>query len=247
VAFAWAILTFLTWAKARGHFLLAAACAVAVVTPWTVRNYLVFGRLIPIKSNLAYELYQSQCLQPDGLLQRVAVLQHPNGGRSREWLEYKALGEVAFLDHKREVFWQAVRADPVDFFDRAACRFFGATLWHMPMNRSAAHAPWILRLTRLVHALPFLALVYLAFTTLSQPLGTVQWLVIGVYAFNLLPYVAISYYDRYALPLVAAQVLLVLWALERGLAATRTALRPLSCARQHPYKESIADSPGENR
>ncbi|HXR39845.1 MAG TPA: hypothetical protein VN776_12155, partial [Terracidiphilus sp.] len=58
---------------------LAAATLAAglTLTPWTARNYAVFGRLIPVKSNLAYELYQSQCLQADGVLQGDTFRQHP--------------------------------------------------------------------------------------------------------------------------------------------------------------------------
>jgi hypothetical protein len=149
------------------------------------------------------------------LLQRVAVLQHPNGGGSREWREYRALGEVAFLEHKREVFWQAVRADPVDFLDRVGCRFFGATLWYVPMNRTAAPSPWTLWPTRLGHALPFLAVLVLVFGAVRQPLQPAQWVVLGTYAFYLGPYVVISYYDRYGVALVGVKVLLVLWGAER--------------------------------
>ena len=70
VALAWGVLTLpgARGQRAWSRLGVAVLAAGLTVTPWVVRNYLVFGRLIPIKSNLAYELYQSQCLQPDGLL-----------------------------------------------------------------------------------------------------------------------------------------------------------------------------------
>ena len=37
----------------------------------------------------------------------------------------------------------------------------------------------------------------------------------GVYLVYLLPYVLISYYERYKFPLVATEVMLVVWAIER--------------------------------
>ncbi len=218
VGFAWALLSVFVAAPRRAWSCLALALVAAglTLTPWTLRNYLVFGRLLPVKSNLAYELYQSQCLQPDGLLQRAAVRSHPNGASSSEWREYKALGEMAFLDRKRAAFWQAVRSDPLDFLDRVACRFLGATLYYLPMNRSAsAHRPWQLWLVRLTYPLPVLALLVLGATSLWSPLSPMQWTAIGLYVLYLAPYICISYYDRYGMPLLAVKVLLVLWAGDR--------------------------------
>src|SRR6202040_1282334 len=97
-----------TWARLA----LAVLVAGFTVTPWTVRNYLVFGRLIPVKSNLAYELYQSQCLQPGGTIRRSTFSQHPGNAANREAREYDALGEIAYLGRKAEQFRQAVQADP---------------------------------------------------------------------------------------------------------------------------------------
>jgi hypothetical protein len=34
----------------------------------------------------------------------------------------------------------------------------------------------------------------------------------GAYVFYLCPYIAVSYYERYAVPLLAVKVLLVIWA-----------------------------------
>jgi hypothetical protein len=42
-----------------------------------------------------------------------------------------------------------------------------------------------------------------------------HWTVSGVYLVYLLPYVAVSYYERYTVPLLAVKVLFVLWAIGR--------------------------------
>jgi hypothetical protein len=39
--------------------------------------------------------------------------------------------------------------------------------------------------------------------------------VLGLYALYLLPYIVVSYYERYAMPLLGVKVLLVLWAVDR--------------------------------
>jgi hypothetical protein len=202
--------------RAWARFGLTVLFAGLALTPWTVRNYLVFGRIIPVKSNLAYELYQSQCLQPDGLIQSKTFSTHPYGAGGRERSEYQAMGEIAFLDHKRELFWKAVWEDPQDFLDRATCRFLGATLWYVPFDRTEeARRPVVLLISRLSHPLPFLALLVLLFSAVWQNLHWSQWVGIGVYVLYLFPYIAVSYYERYAVPLLGVKVLLVLWAGDR--------------------------------
>src|SRR5258708_18951865 len=108
-AFAWGTISVAIGLRKRAWtrltlMLLAAAIA---LTPWTIRNYLVFGRWIPVKSNLAFELYLSQCLQPDGLMQSTAFRMHPINPNSDERQEYKALAEAAYLDRKWQQFRQA--------------------------------------------------------------------------------------------------------------------------------------------
>jgi hypothetical protein len=179
-----------------------------ILAPWTIRNYVVFGRFIPVKSNLAFEMYQSQCLQQDGLLRKF--INHPYWPHNPEGKQYKTLGESVYLDRKREQFWQSVRSDPLDFCDRVAYRFFGATLWYVPFNDGSQRWSSDIWICRVLHPIPFLALLVLAFSAFWQRLHVMQWIVISVYVLNLLPYVAVSYYERYAMPLVAVKILMVL-------------------------------------
>jgi hypothetical protein len=218
VALTWGILSFGTCLRSRSwlQFSLAALVAGLTVTPWVVRNYLVLGSLIPMKSNLAYELYQSQCMQPDGLLKHDTLPFHPYTIGTPEGQCYKNLGEVAYLQRKGEQFWQAVSAAPGEFLKRLAERFLGATLWYVPFERSdEVKRPWANGLNRVLHPLPFLGLLVLLGTSFWQPLSRAQWIVICLYLCYLLPYIVISYYDRYAMPLVGLKVLLVIWAVDR--------------------------------
>jgi hypothetical protein len=218
VGWTWGVLSLSAGFRRRDWPRLAAALGGAglALLPWTVRNYQVFGRLVPVKSNAAYELYQSQCLQRDGLIQRRTFTHFPGRGGTPEGQEYTALGESAYLERKRDQFVQAVRADPLDYLDRVACRFLGATLWYEPFDRGAGTGrPWLLWLSRFLHPLPFLGLLLLVGTALWDRLTRAQWAVIGVYLLYLLPYIAVSYYERYGTPLLGVKVLLVLWALGR--------------------------------
>jgi hypothetical protein len=218
VAFTWGVLTLALAARRRAwsHLAVAGLCAGLTLAPWAIRNYLVFGRLIPVKSNAAYELYQSQCLQPDGLLQGRTFGGHPytSGGPERQ--EYMAVGEIVFLDKRRELFWRAVAADPEDFLDRVASRVLGTTLWYVPFNRDHEdRRPLSTWGGRLTHPLPFLGFLVLAFSAVLRPLQPAQWIVMGTYTIYLLPYMAISYYERYAMPLLGVKILLVIWGADR--------------------------------
>ena len=65
---------------------IAAICSVITIMPWTIRNYLAFGKWIPIKSNCAYEIWQSQCLDDDGVVDMRAFVLHPwlSAGEQRD-------------------------------------------------------------------------------------------------------------------------------------------------------------------
>jgi len=221
VGVAWGVLSLAIGVRSRGWRALGVTAAVAAltVTPWTIRNYVVFGRWIPVKSNLAYELYQSQCLQADGLIQNRTFSAHPYHLATAEGREYRQLGETAFLDRKHEQFWEAVSADPLDFIERIACRFFGVTLWYLPMDRTGeARRPWVLWSSRLAYPLPFLALLLMLHTALWRRLQPAQWTVIGVYGLYLLPYIGASFYERYGLPMLGVRILLVIWAADAQIA-----------------------------
>ena len=216
VGLAWGVLSAALMVRERAwrQYGIAVLLAGATITPWMVRNYLVFGRLIPVKSNLAFEMYQAQCRAEDGLVRNFHG--HPYHASSPDRGRYVMLGEMAFLDEKSTLFWNAVWADPLSFADRVAQRFLAATLWYVPFNRQDATArPWVVWSSRLAHPLPILALLYLAFSMTWRRLPWAQGCVMGLYGIYLAPYVVASYYERYAMPLLAVKVLLVLWAADR--------------------------------
>jgi hypothetical protein len=216
VGFTWGVLALAAGLRRgrRSRLAIAALVSVLTISPWVVRNYLLFGRLIPVKSNLAYELFQSQCLTPDGILQGNVFGSHPYVADNEERWEYRKVGEMAYLDGKRDLFLKALRDDPLDFAERVVHRFVAATLVYVPFNRQEeARRPWVFWLSRLVHPLPFLALLALLAAAPWRPLSAAQWVVVGVYLAYLLPYVFVSYYDRYKFPLIGAEVLLMAWAI----------------------------------
>src|SRR5439155_12040586 len=144
------------------------------------------------------------------------VEHHPYVSPGRERQDYKTLGETGYLDQRWHQFWSAVQADPRTFFERTAHRFAAATFWYEPFDRAeSAERPLVCWLGRLIHPLPFLGMLVLVCTAFRVRLHKTQWIVIAIYCWYLLPYVAISYYDRYAAPLLGLKALLVIWGTDR--------------------------------
>lgn len=212
----------LVWAAATGRQALAdrraRTVAVAVLAagatllPWTVRNYLTFHRLIPVKSNLYFELYQSAVVEPDGVLRDDTWRTHPFRGTGlRERALYRAKGEMAYLDDYRRRFLRYLRDNPDGFLGKVANRFLAATFLYHPFNRTERGFPlWV---SYLVHPLPFNALLIVCLIG-CRPWAAPKQLAVLAYVVYLIPYVVVGYYERYAFPLVGVQAMVCYWAVE---------------------------------
>jgi hypothetical protein len=144
---------------------------------------------------------------------------HPYTAANVERSAYKKLGETAYMQTKQDQFVQSEAQEPAGFVRRAAKRFTAAAIWYTPFDRFEEwQIPEWVFLRRLIYPLPFMAMVLLAVSAYWRPLGRGQWTVLTVYALYLLPYVSISYYDRYSVPLCAVKALLVIWGAQRLLA-----------------------------
>ena len=78
----------------------------AVVAPWTIRNYLVFHKFIPLRDNAGFELYcgnnkDSWHWGPPGY--------HPSDNEE-EWREFQELGEPQYVARKGEQAMVFIRA-----------------------------------------------------------------------------------------------------------------------------------------
>jgi 4-amino-4-deoxy-L-arabinose transferase-like glycosyltransferase len=99
---------------ARKQILGAVLCvfsAVVIVSPWLVRNYVVFGKFIFVRDNLPLELHTANTEESSGLWTRN---EHP-GNDDAAMHEFQRLGEIQFMDSKREEFQQFVRYHPGEF------------------------------------------------------------------------------------------------------------------------------------
>ncbi len=245
----WAALTTLRWwnpsvlpserEKRRFHVRLpsavltvAAIVSMLTITPWTVRNYRVLGQFIPIKSNAMFELWQSQVADDDGVFDRFTLDAHPNAAYHVRQ-EYVEEGEMPFIQKRSEEVQKTIRAAPIAYIERILNRFAVATIVYSPFDRirESGH-PWKVRLLQAAHPVTLACLfVCLVFRTEAERPLTAA---IGIYFLSLLPYVLVSYYARYAAPLLSMRLLIVIYGIDtvfRRIAWLKTSMppRPASC------------------
>jgi hypothetical protein len=203
-------------------FTISILLAVLVTSPWVARNYWVFHRFIPVKSNLFYELYQSNCLEPDGLLRLETGRNHPYRTAGEERSRYKDLGEIEYLDGFRRKFLDATSADPIGYLAKVGNRLVAATILYSPYSES--EEGWTLWTFYVIHPLPFYGLLLMLLGG-GWSVHRLKIISIIVYLVYLLPYVLVAYYERYSLPLVGVQALFCLWGLEAIIDSLRPARR----------------------
>jgi hypothetical protein len=89
--------------------------------PWTIRNYEVFHRLMPVRDNFGLELWignhEGEARLNGEDFQRMVV-------------DYSRLGEVGFMDTKRQIATQFIRQHPGSFLRLSAHRFY--RFWTAP-------------------------------------------------------------------------------------------------------------------
>ncbi len=209
--FAWAVGTTIAMVRQQTAMWLVAACvSIVAVTPWAIRNKIVLGKFVPIKSNVFFEFDQSLAVDSDGLLDWSTFKLHPyHAGEEQD--AYKEMGEIAYLETKRQRFLSQLAASPGEFRRKVRNRLIATTL--LPIGFSDYKmGSCQLPLRWLIYPLPMLAIVFLLFA--ARPLRPLQrWAIILYFAY-LFPYILCSYYPRYGFPLLTIKMLLCFWAIE---------------------------------
>jgi hypothetical protein len=86
----------------------AATIAIICLVPWVVRNYRVFDRFIPMRSNLGLHMYVGN--SPDTSEKWHADLDPPHS--PREMQEMMRVGEIAYMAHKKQQAFTFIRQHP---------------------------------------------------------------------------------------------------------------------------------------
>jgi hypothetical protein len=86
----------------------AATVALLCCAPWTIRNYIVFHKLIPLRSNLPFELYIGNNENYDDQHRG-----HPAAiTQDREIVRYLHMGETAFMEEEKRKALDFIYAHP---------------------------------------------------------------------------------------------------------------------------------------
>ena len=130
-----------------------------VLLPWTIRNYTVFHRLIPIRDNFGLELWLGNHEGVSRLFDNDFPVLDPS--------EYNRLGEIGFMEAKRQIALQFIRHNPEQFLYLSLRR--GYRYWtapHVPVWASISVLAWLgmalMVRRRGLDAVPY-AIVLLAF------------------------------------------------------------------------------------
>jgi hypothetical protein len=209
LASAWVLITLLSKGRVR-RMLVAFLVAGLVLLPWTGRNIAVFGKFIPVKSNAAYELFQSLQYSENGIVTPDTLAYHP-GAIGPEMHTYSELGEGEYISRKSDEALHLLADRPGRYARHCANRACAIALWEsvFPMELE-----WLVprHFCRFTYPLPFVGLVFVIVSRRwhsDQPIGVATLAALG-YA---LPFVLISFYDRYEYPLGPAKMLFAYYGL----------------------------------
>jgi len=207
--FFWAWLAVLC--RRRGHIcgkrLTASVGAfVLLLAPWTIRNYTVFHRLMPVRDNFGLELWLGNHEEPPGHFDNDFPILNP--------ATYNRLGEIRFMEQKRETALQFLRQHPQKFLRRSLRRVF--LFWTAPEGSAW---PWVC----------LLAWLGLALALRNRKTNALPNAVVMV-MFPLVYYITHTY-DTYRHPMEPVILLLASYALMQAGEAVGRRLRHTSSTR----------------
>jgi len=196
LGFVWSVLTVIeNRTRAKSIFLMGGV-SLAVVAPWVVVNSIRIGMFCPIKSNAAYELWQAQVADDDGIVDTKLSRVHPYHQGNPDAKQYSDLGEAEFLKLKKQEWQVAMRNHPLDYFERTANRMIAAFVWTVPYRDSELVRSWRLNMKRCWTLLVTASVIFLL-VRLPSPMNPLVRSALVVGLLYLTPYLLVSYYERY--------------------------------------------------
>ncbi len=179
--------------------------AIAVASPWIVRNYLVFDKFIFVRDNMPLELHMANNDQSGGLWTRN---EHP-ANDAAAMHEFQRLGELRFMDEKHEQFQQFLRERPGEFIRFTLERIF--YFWAAPPSLTVTPNGYDLGIAR--HA-GFLLGAVLAFAGLWLTIRNGHmggFLLVCFLLIYPLPYYLVQPFPRYKAPIEPEMISLIVY------------------------------------
>jgi 4-amino-4-deoxy-L-arabinose transferase-like glycosyltransferase len=188
---------------------LALAVVLLCIAPWTVRNYHVFGRFIFIRDNLPLELHEANNNASSGLWTRN---EHP-GNDPASMRRFQELGEIRFMDEKKEQVHEFIHQHPGKFALYTLERVW--YFWAAPpqMTIVAGYDLWVARHVQ------FLLATLFAFTGLFVTFRRThqhRWLLAPFLLTYPLPYYIVNPFPRYKHPIEPVMLMLIVYILSEA-------------------------------
>jgi hypothetical protein len=192
-------------------FLILAFLPVVVVTPWTLRNYLTFGRFVVVRDNFGLELQVSNNPCSSFSLSRNTSTgcfaeYHPTDGLA-EAIRVRTLGEVAYNHEKLKEATTWIKAHPDRFLDFGVARF--VHFWfptdqadlRLMLKDDGGYRQYAL----IVWVMTLLSLLGLYLSRENRSVATILFLWLAVFP---LIYYCLQYTHRYRVPILWVTFLL---------------------------------------
>jgi hypothetical protein len=184
--------------------------AMLTITPWITRNYLVFDRFIPIKSNLSFDLAFANIDDDNGIYTTedfsrhplVMSIKHPEIFEERKWTS-----ELAIVDEARERFSTYWKDNPYQIVRYIGNRLAAATFVFHPLYKGRPRR--LEALQNILFSIPAVCIVFLLFRW--RTLSSFQKSTLLFFVSAVAPYILVAFYYRYTVPLLPIYVLVVGW------------------------------------
>jgi 4-amino-4-deoxy-L-arabinose transferase-like glycosyltransferase len=179
---------------------------VLCITPWTIRNYKVFGRFIFIRDNLPLELHEANNDGSSGLWTRS---EHP-GNDPVAMRRFQELGEIRFMDAENAQVHEFIRQNPGTFLLFTMKRIW--YFWAAPPQTVilGGYDLWIAR------HVEFLLEALFAFAGLILTIwrrNAYGWLLAPFLLIYPLPYYLVNPFQRYKHPIEPVMLILIVYLL----------------------------------
>ena len=194
------------WITCRRRNLRCSRCLAAsvvvcllVLSPWTIRNYATFRRVLPVRDNLGLELWLGNHEGVTHVFDKDFPILDPT--------EYNRLGEIRFMEAKRDSALDFIRQHSGEFARLSAGRFF--RFWMSP-EKSA----W--------PALSLLAWVGMVLALWRKQWNAVPYAIV-MFVFPFVYYIT-HVFSTYRHPAEPVILILAAYAMVTAMTATRTRL-----------------------
>lgn len=160
---------------------------IIILTPWTMRNYHHFDRLMYIRSGIMLEFWLGVCPEADA--DGSAVYTKQFSLKSNEVQQKIAtIGEQAYLDECGGKAIMAIKSDPVRYIKLTAVRFVDYWLGTIFSHSQPGHSGWPTSLSRSAVSFFLTAELVIFFVCLMiQPRVSqdLKWLIAMMFVFSL--------------------------------------------------------------